>query len=212
MKTFAWKGSKLIKKGKFSHYFNLTGLSFVFAVLMSALLSLGLLNAKMAANGGLVFLRTTMPSAPLADTQLPAPEEGDGVLQSQVDSQLPKADQLQPQNPEPAPEVMVNEPQWRLVRMRVTAYCPCEKCCGRFADGITACNHKIQPGDVFVAADKTYRFGTEIVIPGYNMTLPVKVLDRGGAIKGNRLDVFFPTHQRALEWGVRELDVLVRDN
>jgi 3D (Asp-Asp-Asp) domain-containing protein len=95
--------------------------------------------------------------------------------------------------------------------MKVTGYCPCSKCCGQYSDGITANGHKIQPGDTFVAADKRYSFGTEMVIEGYNDGKPVKVLDRGGAIKGNKLDAFFHTHQQALEWGVRYIDVKVRD-
>ena len=101
--------------------------------------------------------------------------------------------------------------QWRVVHMRVTAYCPCSKCCGEYADGITADNHRIQDGDRFVAADKTYAFGTEIVIPGYNDSEPVHVKDRGGAIQGQRLDVFFNTHQEALEWGVQYLDVKIKN-
>jgi 3D (Asp-Asp-Asp) domain-containing protein len=101
--------------------------------------------------------------------------------------------------------------KWRMVRMKVTGYCPCSKCCGEYSDGITANGHKIQPGDTFVAADKRYSFGTEMVIEGYNNGKPVKVLDRGGAIKGNKLDAFFHTHQEALEWGVRYIDVKVRD-
>jgi len=101
--------------------------------------------------------------------------------------------------------------EWRIVRMRVTGYCPCSKCCGKFADGITACGHKIRPGDTFVAADKRYSFGTTMVIEGYNDGQAVKVLDRGGAIRGNKLDAFFQTHQQALEWGVRYIDVKVRD-
>ncbi len=99
---------------------------------------------------------------------------------------------------------------WQTVRMRVTAYCPCPKCCGEYADGITANGHRIRPGDTFVAADRRYSFGTEMLIPGYNNSMPVEVLDRGGAIKGNRLDVFFATHQEALQWGVKYLDVEVR--
>jgi 3D (Asp-Asp-Asp) domain-containing protein len=99
---------------------------------------------------------------------------------------------------------------WETVQIRVTAYCPCAKCCGEYADGITASGHEIKPGDMFVAADKRYAFHTEMIVPGYNNSQPVKVLDRGGAIKGNRLDVFFATHQEALEWGVRYLDVQVR--
>ena len=99
---------------------------------------------------------------------------------------------------------------WQTVRMRVTAYCPCSKCCGEYADGITANGHRIRPGDTFAAADRRYSFGTEMLIPGYNNSAPVEVLDRGGAIKGNRLDVFFATHQEALQWGVQYLDVQVR--
>ena len=100
--------------------------------------------------------------------------------------------------------------QWQTVRMRVTAYCACRKCCGKFADGITASGHKIRPGDTFAAADKRFSFGTEMVIAGYNNDKSVKVLDRGGAIRGNRLDVFFPTHKKALKWGVKYIDVKVR--
>ena len=102
--------------------------------------------------------------------------------------------------------------KWQTVRMRVTAYCPCSKCCGPYADGMTACGHVIQPGDTFVAADKRYAFGTEMIVPSYSQGRTVKVLDRGGAIKGNRVDVFFPSHQEALEWGVKHLDVKVHDH
>jgi 3D (Asp-Asp-Asp) domain-containing protein len=109
--------------------------------------------------------------------------------------------------------------QWKTVQMRVTAYCPCSKCCGSYSDGITASGHKISQGDRFVAADKTYPFGTEMLIPGYKNSKnknsdavdAVEVLDRGGAIRGKRLDVFFNTHQEALEWGVRHLDVKIRE-
>ena len=100
--------------------------------------------------------------------------------------------------------------EWQTVQMRVTAYCPCQKCCGKYSDGVTACGHKICPGDAFVAADKEYSFGTEMIIAGYKNGQPVKVLDRGGVIAGNRLDVFFHSHQEALKWGVRHLGVKVR--
>ena len=100
--------------------------------------------------------------------------------------------------------------EWKTVRMRVTAYCPCEKCCGDWADGVTANGHRINQGDRFVAADRRYSFGTTLLIPGYNNSEAVKVLDRGGAIKGNKLDVFFNTHREALIWGVQYLDVIVK--
>ena len=86
----------------------------------------------------------------------------------------------------------------------VTAYCPCERCCGRFADGITASLHRIEVGDRFCAADPGIPFGKWLDIPGYGY---VPVWDRGGKIKGNKLDVFFSTHEEALEWGRQELEI-----
>ena len=98
-------------------------------------------------------------------------------------------------------------PDWPRT-MVVTAYCPCTQCCGPNARGITASGKRVSAnGGRFVAADRELPFGTMLVIPGYNNGRPVEVLDRGGAIKGNRLDVFFPTHQEARQWGVRRLKV-----
>jgi 3D (Asp-Asp-Asp) domain-containing protein len=96
--------------------------------------------------------------------------------------------------------------------MRVTAYCPCQKCCGENSDRKTASGHEIKRGDTFIAADRRYPFGTEIIVPGYNNSKPVKVLDRGYAIRGNRLDVFFHSHRKAREWGVKYLTVKVLAN
>jgi len=84
---------------------------------------------------------------------------------------------------------------------RVTAYCPCEKCCGKWADGTTASGKKAE--GYFVAAPPEIPFGTLVLVPGYADGDWVSVEDRGGAIKGLRLDVFFATHAEALEWGVK---------
>ncbi len=119
---------------------------------------------------------------------------------------------------QPGPNNTMNNPidnskqsdEWQTVQMRVTAYCPCPKCCGEYSDGVTASGHKIRLGDAFVAADGEYSFGTEMIITGYKNGEPVKVLDRGGVIRGNRLDVFFHSHEEALKWGVRHLGVKVR--
>jgi 3D (Asp-Asp-Asp) domain-containing protein len=145
---------------------------------------------------------------PQADTQ-PLSNEAEEKASSMPVSGFSTPDENKGQNnSEPKSEPSDG---WRIVRMRVTGYCPCSKCCGEYSDGITASGHEIQPGDTFVAADKRYSFGTEMVIEGYNNGKPVKVLDRGGAIQGNKLDAFFHTHQEALEWGVRNIDVKVRD-
>ena len=91
--------------------------------------------------------------------------------------------------------------------IKVTAYRPCEKCCGKWADGQTASGYWIQLGDRFVAAPKHIPFGTMFIVPGYNNDEPVEVKDRGGAITVSRLDVYFDTHQEALNWGVKYLAI-----
>ncbi|GIW75255.1 MAG: hypothetical protein KatS3mg104_0318 [Phycisphaerae bacterium] len=102
---------------------------------------------------------------------------------------------------------------YRWVWMEVTAYCPCQKCCGPQASGLTASGLPVSHnGGRFVAADTSVLpFGSRVRIPGYHDQTPVPVIDRGGAIKGSRLDVYFPSHQQALEWGRRWLLVAVVD-
>jgi 3D (Asp-Asp-Asp) domain-containing protein len=101
--------------------------------------------------------------------------------------------------PRPA---IANAPRVRTIEMEVTAYCPCAKCCGSHAQGITASGKPVTyNGGLFVAADRVHKFGTKLIVPGYAGGAPVEVIDRGGAIKGNKLDVYFPTHAEALKWG-----------
>jgi 3D (Asp-Asp-Asp) domain-containing protein len=94
--------------------------------------------------------------------------------------------------------------------MEVTAYCPCTKCCGPNAQGITASGlHVSYNGGKFVAADTDlFPMHTRLIIPGYD-SQAVPVIDRGGAIKGNKLDLYFPTHDEALQWGRQWIDVTV---
>ena len=100
------------------------------------------------------------------------------------------------------------------MQMVVTAYCPCTKCCGPEASGITASGATVSANHSrFVAADtRVLPFHSRLTIPGYDGGKPVPVLDRGGAIKGNRLDVYFPTHRQALQWGRQTLTVTVEES
>ena len=96
------------------------------------------------------------------------------------------------------------EALYTSVEMNVSAYCPCAECCGRFADGITASG--VPADGKLIAAPKKYAFGTRMDVPGYGSAL---VLDRGGLITDNRIDLLFPTHQGALNWGRQNLLVKV---
>ena len=86
---------------------------------------------------------------------------------------------------------------------KVTAYCSCAKCCGK-TTGITASGARAIAG-VTVAAPAKFAFGTKLNIGGQIYT----VQDRGGAIKGNRIDIYVNSHSAALQWGVKYLPVSV---
>ena len=90
----------------------------------------------------------------------------------------------------------------KIGTFKITGYCGCSSCCVK-TTGITASGTKATAGRTIAADTSKLPFGTKVVINGHTYT----VEDRGGAIRGNRIDVFFSSHAKALEWGVRYCDV-----
>lgn len=88
-------------------------------------------------------------------------------------------------------------------KYKVTAYCSCKKCCGK-TNGITASGTKATANRT-IAAPSNFAMGTKLKINGNVYT----VEDRGGAIKGNRIDIYVNSHSEALAWGVKYLNVEV---
>lgn len=86
---------------------------------------------------------------------------------------------------------------------KITAYCSCAKCCGK-TTGRTASGTQATAGRT-VAAPAKFAFGTKLNIGGHIYT----VEDRGGAIQGNRIDIYVGSHSAALQWGVKYLPVSV---
>ena len=113
--------------------------------------------------------------------------------------------------PEPPPPPVKKEPKTYRVLARVSAYCPCAKCCG-VMDGRTASNTNAwKPG---VAADWSWLpRGTKVQIPGYGAHL---IDDKGGLLKRRhwkcgtpRLDIRFKYHWTARRWGIKYITVTV---
>lgn len=88
---------------------------------------------------------------------------------------------------------------------KITAYCSCSKCCGK-STGRTASGTTATAGRT-VAAPANFSFGTKLNIGGNIYT----VEDRGGSIKGNKIDIYVNSHSEALRWGVKYLPVSVVD-
>jgi len=101
---------------------------------------------------------------------------------------------------------------WASVRTVVaTAYCPCSACCGANSPeagggGLTASGKRPHPG-VTVAADwAVFPPGTRLFIQDVGHRV---VQDRGRAIVGPRIDIFFGSHAEALAFGRRRVPVRV---
>lgn len=107
----------------------------------------------------------------------------------------------EPPEPEPAPQYEIYE---------VTAYTAGPESTGKRpgypAYGITASGAPVRENHT-LACPPEMAFGTRVYIPYFDETFVCK--DRGGAIKGRRLDVYMESVEDALEFGRRELKVEV---
>ncbi len=136
-----------------------------------------------------------------------------------VDSQAEiKAFAIEAEN---APVVVEKEPHFETVIFTISAYYSPLQGQSRYVTGSYAGDIRLNGSGVngadgtpvspgMIAAPPNYQFGTKMYIPGIGT---VAVHDRGGAIKGNRLDVWMGYGdkglQRALSWGKRTLEVKV---
>lgn len=98
------------------------------------------------------------------------------------------------------------EPRVERRVMKVTAYTKNDK--GMNGKGITTNGERAKEGRT-IAADKSIPFGTEIYIPALDKHLVVS--DRGGAIKGDRLDLYMENRKDALAFGVQYLEVFIKN-
>ncbi|WP_155592543.1 3D domain-containing protein [Lysinibacillus cavernae] len=95
----------------------------------------------------------------------------------------------------------------KTLTMRATAYTAyCEGCSGITANGTDI---RSNPNLKVIAVDpRIIPLGTKVWVEGYGEAIAA---DTGGAIKGNKIDVFIPTEGQALQWGVKTVTVKILD-
>lgn len=84
----------------------------------------------------------------------------------------------------------------------VTYYCPCEKCCGKWADGLTATGLPAGPGIVAVDKD-VIPLGSTVIIDGQ------KYLAADTGVTGRHVDVCLADHAATVEAGVGSAEVWI---
>lgn len=93
-----------------------------------------------------------------------------------------------------------------LGNFKLTYYCPNSCCCGEYANGKTATGTQTVQGRTIAVDPSVIPYGSEVIIG--NRVYVAE--DCGGAIKGNRIDIFMNNHEDATNMGVGYADVYLK--
>jgi 3D (Asp-Asp-Asp) domain-containing protein len=94
---------------------------------------------------------------------------------------------------------------YKVLKMKASAYTgSCKGCSGTTATGL---NLKKNPKLKVISVDpKVIPLGSKVYVEGYGYAIAG---DTGGALKGNKIDVFIPNQKNALKWGIKTVTVKV---
>lgn len=84
-----------------------------------------------------------------------------------------------------------------LGTFKLTAYCACEKCCGK-SDGITASGTKVKQGRTVAVDTSIIPYGTELYINGNYY-----IAEDTGPFSGKIIDIYFDSHEEAKNFGIK---------
>ena len=95
-----------------------------------------------------------------------------------------------------------------LGKFVITAYCTCKICCGIYSGHNRTASGTVPTTNRTIAVDTdVIPFGTKVVFNGQVYVAE----DRGSAIVGKRIDLFFYTHKEATKWGKKTMEVFLAD-
>ena len=136
-------------------------------------------------------------------------------------------DEAEPEKEEKVNEdIAKSEPQGKfegdykeVIEVTATAYCLCQKCCGKTPDdkwyGYTNSGLKIVPGSnmkVIAVDPSVIPLNSHVYVEGVNGAKDYGyaiAADTGSAIKQNKIDLYMDSHQDALNWGRRTMKVYI---
>lgn len=116
--------------------------------------------------------------------------------------------ELPEQDPELEPEEL-GPHSTNLGEFKLTAYCACSECCGKSVwdpnYGITATGTVCEEGRTVAVDPEVIPMGSVLYIGGNRYIAE----DVGGAVQGRHIDIYFESHEDALEFGVQWADVYI---
>lgn len=144
-------------------------------------------------------------------TEAPEPAETEAPTETTEPETEPAVAAVPPTEPEP------DETWESLGTYTLTAYCPCEQCCGIYGanrptdengDPIvyTSIGAVARAGTTIAVDPSIIPYGSEVKINGHVYIAQ----DTGGAMRGNRVDIYFTDHQEALNFGRQTAEVFLK--
>lgn len=101
------------------------------------------------------------------------------------------------------PKISEAGPVMQEAQFTAYAYCACTRCCGKWACGITASGTIATQGRTIAVDPDVIPLGTHVYVNGREYIAE----DTGSGINDHTIDVFFNSHQQALQWGKRTVTV-----
>ena len=101
-----------------------------------------------------------------------------------------------------------------LGEFTLTGYCGCSECCGVWANNrpegkvVGAVGKELTANHSIAVDPNVIPYGTLVVINGQTY----EAMDCGGAIKGNDIDIYFNSHEEAVEFGVQYAEVFLHED
>lgn len=92
----------------------------------------------------------------------------------------------------------------KLVRFKLTAYCPCVECSGGYGRH-TSTGARARSNHTIAVDPDVIPYGTSVEIDGKSYVAE----DCGGGVKGNHIDIFFDTHAEVETFGLRHKNVQI---
>lgn len=100
-------------------------------------------------------------------------------------------------------EEVANPNYVSLGTYRLTAYCSCTKCCGKWSGGPTASGVMPRANHTIAVDTSVIPFGTRVIINGRTYVAE----DTGSGIDGKCIDIYFEDHGAALQFGLQYKEV-----
>lgn len=88
------------------------------------------------------------------------------------------------------------ETEYKEIELVATAYCPCNECSEGYGK-MTATGTVAKEGRTVAVDPSVIPYGTELLIDGIKYIAE----DCGGAVKGNKIDIYFDTHKETKLFG-----------